>query len=219
MMSEGQDGSAPRRGRRTADAPAGRDALLRAATRCFADYGFEAASVRMIASRAGAAPNLVAVHFGNKEGLWLACVDLLAETFAPNIAALTAMAEDAKTPLRERLRLAIGMTAGYYERHPDLRGFVARASVEPPPRSDIVSERLLKPLYEGARPLIQQGIDAGIVPIRDPTIVFVILNLSLGQPDRVASALAALSSFYPMDEVTRRMSEAMARLLLNGGEG
>jgi hypothetical protein len=47
----------------------------------------------------------------------------------------------------------------------------------------------------------------------------VILNLSLGQPDRVASALAALSSFYPMDEVTRRMSEAMARLLLNGGEG
>ena len=87
------------------------------------------------------------------------------------------MAEDAKTPLRERLRLAIGMTAGYYERHPDLRGFVARASVEPPPRSDIVSERLLKPLYEGARPLIQQGIDAGIVPIRDPTIVFVILNL------------------------------------------
>ena len=69
-------------------------ALLRAATRCFADYGFEAASVRMIASRAGAAPNLVAVHFGNKEGLWLACVDLLAETFAPNIAALTAMAND-----------------------------------------------------------------------------------------------------------------------------
>ena len=104
-MSEGQDGSAPRRGRRTADAPAGRDALLRAATRCFADNGFEAASVRMIASRAGAAPNLVAVHFGNKEGLWLACVDLLTETFAPNIAALTAMANDAKTPLRERLRL------------------------------------------------------------------------------------------------------------------
>ena len=169
----------------------------------------------MIASRAGAAPNLVAVHFGNKEGLWLACVDLLAETFAPNIAALTAMAEDAKTPLRERLRLAIGMTAGYYERHPDLRGFVARASVEPPPRSDIVSERLLKPLYEGARPLIQQGIDAGIVPIRDPTIVFVILNLSLG----VASALAALATFYPTDEITRRMSEALARLLLNGGEG
>ena len=44
MTSEGQDGSAPRRGRRTADAPAGRDALLRAATRCFADNGFEAAS-------------------------------------------------------------------------------------------------------------------------------------------------------------------------------
>ena len=219
MTSEGQDGSAPRRGRRTADAPAGRDALLRAATRCFADNGFEAASARMIASRAGAAPNLVAVHFGNKEGLWLACVDLLTETFAPNIAALTAMANDAKTPLRERLRLAIGMTAGYYDRHPDLRGFVARASVEPPPRSDIVSERLLKPLYQAACPLIQQGIDAGIIPIGDPAIVFVILNLSLGQPDRVASALALLSPGHPVDETASRMGEAMAQLLLGSDGG
>ena len=32
--------------------------------------------------------------------------------------------------------------------------------MEPPPRSDIVSERLLKPLYQAACPLIQQGIDA-----------------------------------------------------------
>ncbi len=173
----------------------------------------------MIASRAGAAPNLVAVHFGNKEGLWLACVDLLAETFAPNIAALTAMAEDVKIPLRKRLRLAIEMTAGYYDRHPDLRGFVARATMEPPPRSDIVSERLLKPLYKAARPLIRQGIGADIVPIDDPAIVFLILNLSVGQPDRVSSALAMLSPGHQTDKAACGMTQAMVQLLLSGRGG
>jgi AcrR family transcriptional regulator len=218
-MSDGQDQSGATRGRRPANAPAGRDALLLAATRCFADHGFDAAGVRMIASRAQAAPNLVAVHFGNKEGLWLACVDLLAQTMEARIAALSAMASDHKTPLRRRLELAIGMTAAYYDRNPDLRGFIARASAEPSPRAQIVAQRLLKPLYEAAHPLIQQGIDAGMIPIDDPAIVFVILNLSLGQPDRIGSALAMLSPTHEADDTSSRMGEALARLLLteNGG--
>lgn len=215
-MSERQDRTAPRRGRRTAGAPAGRDALLRAATRCFADHGFEAAGVRMIASRAGAAPNLVAVHFGNKEGLWLACVDLLADTLASRIAALSALSNDHKTPVRERLQFAIAMTADYYDRNPDLRGFIARASLEPAPRGDIVAERLLKPLYEAARPLIEQGIDAGIVPICDPAIVFVVLHAALGQPDRITSALAILAPDRAMENAAGRIGQALAQLLLHG---
>ena len=213
-MSDGQDRTTPRRGRRPADAPAGRDALLLAGARCFADYGFEAAGVRMIASQAQAAPNLVAIHFGNKEGLWLACVDLLTETLQPRIAALDAMANDRKTPLLERLQLAIAMTATYYDRNPELRGFIARAGLEPPARSQIVAERLLKPLYEAARPLIQQGIDARIIPIEDPAIVFVILHSALGQPERIASALALLSPERPVEDMAGQLGEAMARLLL-----
>ena len=213
-MSERQDRTAPRRGRRTADAPAGRDALLRAATRCFADHGFEVAGVRMIASRAGAAPNLVAVHFGGKEGLWLACVDLLADTLTSRIAALSALTNDHKTPVRERLQFAIAMTATYYDHNPDLRGFIARASLEPSPRSDIVAERLLKPLFEAARPLIQQGIDAGIVPISDPAIVFVVLHAALGQPDRVTSALSILAPERAMENAAAQIGQAVAQLLL-----
>jgi len=168
----------------------------------------------MIASLAEAAPNLVAVHFGNKEGLWLACVDLQAETLEPRIAALTALAQDDKTPLRERLELAIGLTSAYYDRNPDLRGFIARASLEPAPRGQIVSERLLKPLYEAAHPLIQQGIDAGLIPIRDPAIVFLIIHSALGQPDRIASALATLAPQRVTDDAAGQMGEAMAQLLL-----
>ena len=212
-MSERQDRTTPRRGRRTADAPAGRDALLRAATRCFADHGFEAAGVRMIASRAKAAPNLVTVHFGGKDGLWLACVDLLADTLDLRIKALEALANDGKTPVRERLQLAIAMTAAYYDQHPDLRGFIARAALEPAPRGQIVAERLLKPLYEAARPLIEQGISAGAIPFADPALVFVLLNSALGQPDRIAPVLAILAPERRAENLPIHIGKALSGLL------
>jgi len=218
-MSEGQDRTVPKRGRRTADAPAGRDALLRAATRCFADHGYEAAGVRMIASRARATPNLVTVYFGGKDGLWLACVDLLAKTLALRIDALAALADDSKTPLRERLQLAIAMTAAYYDQNPDLRGFIARAALEPAPRGDIVAERLLKPLYDAARPLIEQGIAAGMIPIADPALVFVLLNSALGQPDRIAPVLAILAPDRPAENLAVHIGKALSGLLAGDNSG
>ncbi len=173
----------------------------------------------MIASRAHAAPNLVAVHFGNKEGLWLACVDLLAETIAPRIEALAAMARDEKTPVRERLQLAIALTASYYDQNPDLRGFIARAALEPPPRGQIVAERLLKPLYEAARPLIEQGIAQGMIPIAEPALVFVLLNTALGQPERMAPVLAILAPERPVENLASQIGDALTGLLSDEGKG
>ncbi|MBA17553.1 MAG: TetR family transcriptional regulator [Sphingomonas sp.] len=213
-MSSRQEDQPRRRGRRSADSPGGRDALIRAATRCFADHGFEATGIRMIAANAEAAPNLVAVHFGNKEGLWLACVESLAQVLAPKIGALVALAQHSEADLRDRLKLAIGMTAAYYDQNPDLRGFIARGSLESPPKAELIAERLLKPLFQAARPLIQQGIDSGMIPIADAAMVFVILNAALGQPDRMASALAILSSQQPEPDVSARIGDALAQLLL-----
>lgn len=58
--------------------PAGRAtrAAIEAAARVlFAERGFEGASVRGIATRAGVDPALVIRHFGSKEALFLRCVD------------------------------------------------------------------------------------------------------------------------------------------------
>lgn len=58
--------------------PAGRAtraAIESAARRLFAERGFEAASVRAIATEAGVDPALVIRHFGSKEALFLRCVD------------------------------------------------------------------------------------------------------------------------------------------------
>ena len=67
-MTEGQHASLPRdeRRRRT------EAAILDAARQLFAESGFERATIRAVASRAGVDPALVMQYFGSKEGLFAA---------------------------------------------------------------------------------------------------------------------------------------------------
>lgn len=59
--------------------PETRAALIDAALHCFAKYGYEATSIRLVASMAGKNASLIFYHFGNKEGLYRQVVeDLLA---------------------------------------------------------------------------------------------------------------------------------------------
>lgn len=55
-----------------------RDALIGAALALFAEKGFEGASTREISARAGANIAAISYHFGGKDGLRLACADLIA---------------------------------------------------------------------------------------------------------------------------------------------
>jgi TetR/AcrR family transcriptional regulator len=63
---------APAPGQRQVDAERTKAALLDAALEEFAAEGFAGARVRDIARRAGVSKDLVAYHFGGKEGLYLA---------------------------------------------------------------------------------------------------------------------------------------------------
>ena len=63
---------APAPGQRQVDADRTRAALLDAALEEFAAKGFAGARVRDIAQRAGVGKDLVAYHFGGKDGLYLA---------------------------------------------------------------------------------------------------------------------------------------------------
>ncbi len=64
-----------RRGRRPGGADT-RDALLTAARTEFAERGFDGATVRVIADRAGVDPAMVNHWFGGKEALFTAALDL-----------------------------------------------------------------------------------------------------------------------------------------------
>src|SRR5260221_9866649 len=56
-----------------------RQRLIDAALEIFAAYGFEGASTRMLADRAGANLAAIPYHFGSKEGLYLAAAHSIVE--------------------------------------------------------------------------------------------------------------------------------------------
>src|SRR4051795_9429196 len=58
-----------------------RQAILDAALDLFAERGFDGASTRLIAERAGVAQPLLNYHFAGKQELWQSAVDDLFERF------------------------------------------------------------------------------------------------------------------------------------------
>jgi AcrR family transcriptional regulator len=77
MMTAGE-GPTRRRGRPKKGLEFDADALLDAAIACFAENGFDRASLRMIAERAGVDVALISYRYGSKLGLWTAVVDAVA---------------------------------------------------------------------------------------------------------------------------------------------
>ena len=65
--------------RRTRDSDASRAALLRAARSAFDELGYDLATTREIAERAGVDAALIARYFSSKEGLFLASIAYVAE--------------------------------------------------------------------------------------------------------------------------------------------
>src|SRR5512134_3790712 len=98
-----------------------RDRLVEAALHVFAEHGFEGATTREIARRAGVALAALPYHFNTKEALWRAAADrlfgLLTDTFARRLAGLEGV--DAPTRLRLILRDFVRFTA----KHPELHRF------------------------------------------------------------------------------------------------
>src|SRR4051795_9741054 len=73
-----------------------RQAILRAALDLFAERGFDGASTRLIAERAGVGQPLLNYHFAGKQELWRAAVDDLFERLGHSTADwLQAVGDDA----------------------------------------------------------------------------------------------------------------------------
>lgn len=108
------------------NASPGRTEILHAATREFADHGYDGATTAGIARRAGVTQPLVHHHFGSKRGLWSAVVaelfrDLEAE-FEHTLAALGG------APREERLRAMLRALVRFSGRRPELSRLIRTES-------------------------------------------------------------------------------------------
>ena len=131
-----------------------REALLNAATELFSGNGFEATSLRRIASDAGVSFQVIAYHFGSKLELWLAVVNRLWDAAFVNLGRAAVRGPD-DDPRRALLRsIHSGLT--WNSREPHLRRIFTHEFLS---RSDRYHEFLLPKLREFVR-LAQYRVSA-----------------------------------------------------------
>ena len=102
-------------GVREAAAQATRDAILKAATKVFARYGYDGGSVEKISKAAKSYDRMIYYYFGSKEGLFVAVLEGIYQRMDE---AEAAIALDASRPV-EALTEVIRFVHGYYRRNPD----------------------------------------------------------------------------------------------------
>jgi TetR/AcrR family transcriptional regulator, regulator of cefoperazone and chloramphenicol sensitivity len=139
--------------------------IIEAAIELFGEYGFDGASTRDIAARAGVNAPALQYYFENKEGVLRACAEYIADdawiAFEPVVAhAAEVLRNDGDTPalidafIRILEAIADRMFAKSCE--PNQRLFFAReqAGHEPGIASEILTRRLHRPLNEVGSQLI-----------------------------------------------------------------
>ncbi|WP_434111489.1 CerR family C-terminal domain-containing protein [Paraburkholderia caffeinilytica] len=142
-----------------------RHRIIESAVELFGEHGFDGASTRDIAAHAGVNAPALQYYFENKEGVYRACVEMLADnawkTFGPPI-------EQAQEALREnvdtaglidafiRIQEAIADSAFAKANNPGRRLFFAReqAGYEPESATQILSCRIREPLNNTSAALV-----------------------------------------------------------------
>ncbi|MFL9993597.1 CerR family C-terminal domain-containing protein [Paraburkholderia sediminicola] len=142
-----------------------RHRIIEAAVQLFGEHGFEGASTRDIAARAGVNAPALQYYFENKEGVYRACVEALADdawkTFGPVVEhAQKVLHENADTAALIdafiRIQEAIADSAFAKANNPGRGLFFAReqAGYEPESATQILSARLREPLNEVSAALV-----------------------------------------------------------------
>jgi AcrR family transcriptional regulator len=147
---------------------------LAAALDTFSERGFDGASTREIAERAGVTQPLLNYHFTSKEELWRAAVDGLfaALTEAMSMRAVGLRGVDDLTTARLLVREFVAFSA----RHPQLHRIITQECKVDGPRMDWLVERHVRPLYETTTALLSGLVDQGLVPAIAPAHLYYILT-------------------------------------------
>jgi TetR/AcrR family transcriptional regulator len=172
-----------------------RRAVLNAALAEFAEKGFDAASIRVIAERTGLQHPLITYHFRNKDILWRASAeyafgqireewDRFDETHA------------GMSPL-ERLRAEYRALFKYTVAFPEFHRFMRQECATNNPRLKWVAKTVVMPLIDRLLPQIAALQKQGALPQMEPILFhYMMVSLTamlseLGPEMRVTSKLAA----------------------------
>ena len=150
----------------------GRERILAVAIRSFSEVGYEGTTTAGIARDAEVTQPLVHHHFGSKEGLWRAAMDIVFGNL-PDVATRP-LPESPAEALLSLVRDFIRFVAA----HPEATRIVAREGAKPSPRLDYLVEHYLGRPFNDILALVRIGQRAGVVApeIRPDLLLFLILG-------------------------------------------
>jgi AcrR family transcriptional regulator len=192
--------------------------LVEAALRVFASHGFEGATTREIARRAGVALAALPYHFTTKEALWRAAADRifarLAETFRRRLERLDGV------DLVTRLRLILRDFVAFQAANPDLHRFMIQEGIAPGPRLEWLVETHIRPIYETVRSLVLAAQGAGMTPLGRPEHLHYMLIGAASSVYALAPEFELLTGESPgRPELVEEHIAALERLFFRVGEG
>ena len=196
-----QDAAVPRPGARgrpqkRAEQPRAvntRRAILNAALAEFAEKGFDAASIRVIAERTGLQHPLITYHFRNKDILWRSAAEYAFEQIREEWDKLDET--HAGMSSLDRLRAEYRTLFKYTVAFPEFHRFMRQECTTNNPRLKWVARTVIMPLIERLVPQIAALQKTGLLPQMEP-ILFHYMMVSL---------TATLSEFGPEMRVTGKL--------------
>lgn len=175
-----------------------RERLVDAALAVFGDLGFEGASTREIARRAGVALAALPYHFTTKDALWRAAADRIFGELATRIGRRLDGLDgvDRATQLRLVLREFVRFSAEY----PELHRFMMQVAFTRSERLEWLVETHVRPMYDFVGAIAGEAQEQGIARAARPEHLHYILVGAATAPYVMRAEFELLTGKDPRDE-------------------
>lgn len=165
--------------------------IMQAAFDCFSAVGYDNASTRAIAERAGASHTKILYHFGSKEDLWVATMDKAIGDYIDKIEAdLGAVAQNSPG---EALRVFIRDFVSFSAEFPGVHRIMSMESTQGTGRLDWLVERYLQKHFNTICNLIRLGQIEGTVRDGDPARLYYLIISAGAAPFTLSGEYLALT--------------------------
>jgi AcrR family transcriptional regulator len=191
-----------------------REKIVRVALEAFTELGFDGASTRAIAARAGVNQGLIPYYFGNKLKLWQESVDWAFAALRAGLAGFE-VGDDALDD-RARLEVLLRRYVHFVSRHTEFVRLMNEEGKRDGPRTEWLVERHVRPLYERLSELFERAAQAGqLTPKVDPLHFHYIFVGAVSAIFHQAPECRLLTGVDPCDpDVTAAHADVLVDLFL-----
>lgn len=149
----------------------GRERIMAVAIRSFSQLGYEGTTTAGIARDAGVTQPLIHHHFGSKEGLWRAAMEVLFSDIRG-----FGLAGDA--PPTERLLAAAEQFVRFVAHRPEVTRVITREGASPNPRLTYLVDHYVREPFEVIVGAVRAGQEAGTIApdVRPDLVLFLLLG-------------------------------------------